>query len=389
MFVENFKTFEADVDADGRGRRARQRVSASRATSRDALRAGHRPRDSRAAADRVEDLLRLQHRVRRAAEHARLSGLPRACRARCRCSTARPSTSRIARGARARLRRPRDVDLRAEELLLSRPAEGLPDLAVRAAARERRRASSSPAADGRARVGITRVHMEEDAGKSLHEGFRRLRPQDLRRLQPQRRAAHRDRHRARPAVGGRRGRVLQPPARACSCGSASTTATWKRAACAATPTCRCGPSGTTTLGTKAEVKNLNSFRFLQKALEYEIERQIDVARATAAASCRKRGCGTRRAGATVSMRSKEEAHDYRYFPEPDLPPLVVDAGARRRDSRRRCRSCRTRGGGGSSTAYGLPEYDAGAADAVARRSPTTSRRRSRAGAPAEGRRATG
>ena len=84
------------------------------------------------------------------------------------------------------------------------------------------------------------------------------------------------------------------------------------------------PAGATALGTKAEVKNLNSFRFLQKALEYEIERQIDARSKAAAASCRKRGSGMR-PRRTVSMRSKEEAHDYRYFPEPDLPPLVVDA----------------------------------------------------------------
>ena len=97
------------------------------------------------------------------------------------------------------------------------------------------------------------------------------------------------------------------------------------------------PAGAPTLGTKAEVKNLNSFRFLQKALEYEIERQIDVARTTAAGSCRRRGCGMPARGVTVSMRSKEEAHDYRYFPEPDLPPLVVDAervdGSPRGDAR--------------------------------------------------------
>jgi aspartyl-tRNA(Asn)/glutamyl-tRNA(Gln) amidotransferase subunit B len=117
------------------------------------------------------------------------------------------------------------------------------------------------------------------------------------------------------------------------------------------------PRGTEALGTKAEVKNLNSFRFLQKALEYEIDRQVE------------RLTGGERvvqetrlwdgvAGRTVSMRSKEEAHDYRYFPEPDLPPVVVDADRLQRiksampelpDARRRR----------LVEQHALPEYDAG------------------------------
>jgi len=117
------------------------------------------------------------------------------------------------------------------------------------------------------------------------------------------------------------------------------------------------PHGQTAFGTKTEVKNVNSFRYLQKAIEYEIERQVDLLA----------GGGTVRqetrlwdssTNSTHAMRSKEEAHDYRYFPEPDLPPLVVDearverirgsmpetAGARRRRF---------------VAGYGLPEYDAG------------------------------
>src|SRR5204862_5740443 len=83
------------------------------------------------------------------------------------------------------------------------------------------------------------------------------------------------------------------------------------------------PAGTTTLGTKAEVKNLNSFRFLQKALEYEIERQIETLE-DGARVVQETRLWDGNSGRTVSMRSKEEAHDYRYFPEPDLPPVVVD-----------------------------------------------------------------
>ena len=126
---------------------------------------------------------------------------------------------------------------------------------------------------GRKAVGITRVHMEEDAGKSLHDGL----PDSARwtpgRLQPQRRAADRDRDRAGSAVGRRRRRSVQPRPRVARRRSASTTATWRKAACAATPTCRCGRSGDTAFGVKTELKNLNSFRHVQRAIEYEIERQ--------------------------------------------------------------------------------------------------------------------
>jgi aspartyl-tRNA(Asn)/glutamyl-tRNA(Gln) amidotransferase subunit B len=117
------------------------------------------------------------------------------------------------------------------------------------------------------------------------------------------------------------------------------------------------PTGQTRLGTKAEIKNMNSFKAVQAALAFEIERQIDLLQ----------GGGrvvqeTRRwdpdAGVTLSMRSKEDAHDYRYFPEPDLLPVVLDQGqveAWRAElpelpSRRRIRLV---------AEYGLPEYDAG------------------------------
>lgn len=117
------------------------------------------------------------------------------------------------------------------------------------------------------------------------------------------------------------------------------------------------PTGQKGLGTKAEIKNMNSFKAVQAALAFEIDRQIDILQ----------GGGrivqeTRRwdpdTGMTITMRSKEDAHDYRYFPEPDLLPVVLDAGqieAWRADlpelpSRRRIRLV---------AEYGLPEYDAG------------------------------
>jgi aspartyl-tRNA(Asn)/glutamyl-tRNA(Gln) amidotransferase subunit B len=105
------------------------------------------------------------------------------------------------------------------------------------------------------------------------------------------------------------------------------------------------------------VKNLNSFRFLQKALEFEIERQIELV-AEGGRVVQETRLFDSASGVTVSMRSKEEAHDYRYFPDPDLPPVAVHAArveairatmpelpAARRDR--------------FVAAYGLPEYDAG------------------------------
>jgi aspartyl-tRNA(Asn)/glutamyl-tRNA(Gln) amidotransferase subunit B len=115
-------------------------------------------------------------------------------------------------------------------------------------------------------------------------------------------------------------------------------------------------AGDEKLGTKAEVKNVNSFRYLQKALEYEIDRQIDIVEHGGRVVQETRLFDAAQ-GRTYSMRSKEEAHDYRYFPEPDLPPLVITS--ERRDviaatlpelpEARMARFMRD---------YGLPEYDA-------------------------------
>jgi aspartyl-tRNA(Asn)/glutamyl-tRNA(Gln) amidotransferase subunit B len=76
-------------------------------------------------------------------------------------------------------------------------------------------------------------------------------------------------------------------------------------------------------GTRCEIKNMNSFRFLRAAIEYEVRRQVEIVEAGGQVEQETRLFDTER-GETRSMRSKEEAHDYRYFPEPDLPPLVVD-----------------------------------------------------------------
>ena len=84
------------------------------------------------------------------------------------------------------------------------------------------------------------------------------------------------------------------------------------------------PRGSKTFGKKVEVKNVNSFRFIRAALEYEIERQIEVVESGGVIVQETRLWNSNE-GRTYSMRSKEQAHDYRYFPEPDLPPLIVSA----------------------------------------------------------------
>jgi aspartyl-tRNA(Asn)/glutamyl-tRNA(Gln) amidotransferase subunit B len=170
-------------------------------------------------------------------------------------------------------------------------------------------------------VGITRVHMEEDAGKSLHHG------------QP-------DSDRNTAIDFNRSGTplieiVTEPDLR--SAADAAECFTRLREILVALGvndgnmeegSLRCDanvsirPVGATTLGTKAEVKNVNSFRYLQKALEYEIERQIEVVERGGRVVQETRLWNSD-TGETTSMRSKEEAHDYRYFPEPDLQPLDV------------------------------------------------------------------
>jgi aspartyl-tRNA(Asn)/glutamyl-tRNA(Gln) amidotransferase subunit B len=177
--------------------------------------------------------------------------------------------------------------------------------------------------DGPRRVGITRAHMEEDAGKSLHEGFA-----------DSDRKTYIDYNRSGvPLIEIVTEPDLRTPAEAAEfftqlrallvwLGVNDGNMEEGSLRCDANVSLR--PQGAPALGTKAEVKNLNSFRFLQKALEYEIERQADVLNEGGRIVQETRLFDSA-AGVTVSMRSKEEAHDYRYFPEPDLPRVHADA----------------------------------------------------------------
>ena len=184
------------------------------------------------------------------------------------------------------------------------------------------RSSSLGCSDGvMKRIGITRLHMEEDAGKSLHEGFADSATRtyiDLNRCgtplieivsEPDIRTADE----AFEYLTRLKEILLYTGVSDCNMEEGSLR-------CDANVSVRL--KGADKFGTKAEVKNVNSFRFVRAALEYEIERQIEVLESGGRVIQESRTWNAAE-GRTYSMRSKEQAHDYRYFPEPDLPPLIV------------------------------------------------------------------
>src|SRR2546422_6060705 len=170
-------------------------------------------------------------------------------------------------------------------------------------------------------IGITRLHLEEDAGKSVHEGLPgvdRFSYIDLNRAgtplaeivtEPEFRSsweAHDYVNHVRRALRW--------------VGASEADMEKGNLRCEANVSVR--RIGDESLGTKVELKNLNSVRFMQRAIEFEIERQINVLEAGGRVTQETRLLDER-AVETRVMRSKEEAHDYRYFPEPDLPPLII------------------------------------------------------------------
>jgi aspartyl-tRNA(Asn)/glutamyl-tRNA(Gln) amidotransferase subunit B len=179
-----------------------------------------------------------------------------------------------------------------------------------------------PAEGGRKKIGITRVHLEEDAGKSLHEGFPDSDEKtaiDLNRTgvplieivsEPD--IATPDE--AYEYLTRLKEIILYTGVSDCNMEEGSLR-------CDANVSVR--PRGQKEFGTKTEIKNVNSFRFIREALEYEIGRQIDVIESGGKITQETRLYNANE-GKTYAMRSKEQAHDYRYFPEPDLLPLVVD-----------------------------------------------------------------
>lgn len=169
------------------------------------------------------------------------------------------------------------------------------------------------------KIGITRAHLEEDAGKLLHQEFDRQSGIDLNRA-------------GIPLLEVVSEPDLRSPAEAVAylkklhtlvrylgiCDGNMQEGSFR---CDANVSIR--PSGATSLGTRCELKNLNSFRFVEKGLQFEIRRQIELIE-DGNQVVQETRLYDPDADLTRPMRSKEEAHDYRYFPDPDLPPLVVD-----------------------------------------------------------------
>jgi len=205
------------------------------------------------------------------------------------------------------------------------------------------------------RIGITRLHLEEDAAKNLHEGFSQSATK-----------AYIDYNRCGTPLCEI---VSEPDMRAPEEAYAYLTTLRQILLYTGVSDCnmeegslRCDANvsvrlrGSQEFGTKVEVKNLNSFRFLQKALEYEIERHIGVLESGGHISQETR-LWNQTANRTDSMRSKEKAHDYRYFPEPDLLPVHVGA-AWREEIRRTLPELPDAKRNRFAAKYGITPYDA-------------------------------
>src|SRR5271154_2518321 len=182
--------------------------------------------------------------------------------------------------------------------------------------------NESKTGNSRKKIGITRLHLEEDAGKSLHEGFAEAATKtaiDLNRTgvplaeivsEPDMRSPEE----AYEYLTRLKEIILYTGVSDCNMEEGSLR-------CDANISVR--PRGQKEFGTKTEVKNVNSFRFVKQALQYEIERHVEILESGGKITQESRLYNSHE-GRTYGMRSKEQAHDYRYFPEPDLLPLVVD-----------------------------------------------------------------
>jgi aspartyl-tRNA(Asn)/glutamyl-tRNA(Gln) amidotransferase subunit B len=173
--------------------------------------------------------------------------------------------------------------------------------------------------DTKKRIGITRIHMEEDAGKLIHDPYRPVSKVDFNRTgvplieivsEPDIRS---------PEEAGAYLRQLRAIVRYIGISDGNLEEGSFR--CDANVSIM--PQGTDILGTRTELKNLNSFKHVEKAIQYEIERQKEIV-VDGGRIVQETRLWDPDKGRTFSMRGKEDAHDYRYFPDPDLLPLVVD-----------------------------------------------------------------
>ncbi|MGA6927682.1 MAG: Asp-tRNA(Asn)/Glu-tRNA(Gln) amidotransferase subunit GatB, partial [Desulfosarcina sp.] len=169
------------------------------------------------------------------------------------------------------------------------------------------------------RIGITRIHMEEDAGKLIHDADRPVSRVDLNRtgVPLMEIVSEPDLH--SPEAAGEYLRQLRAILRYLDISDGNMEEGSFR--CDANVSIM--PAGSSTLGTRTEVKNLNSFKHVEKALHYEMVRQKEIL-LDGGQVIQETRLWQPDTGRTVSMRGKEDAHDYRYFPDPDLLPLVID-----------------------------------------------------------------
>jgi aspartyl-tRNA(Asn)/glutamyl-tRNA(Gln) amidotransferase subunit B len=174
---------------------------------------------------------------------------------------------------------------------------------------------------GSKRIGVTRAHLEEDAGKSMHEDFHGLTGIDLNRAgTPLLEIVSKPDLRSATEAVAYMKKVHSLVRYLDICDGNMQEGSFR---CDANVSVR--PKGRQAFGIRTEIKNLNSFRFVERAINYEIERQIQVLE-NGGEVIQETRLYDPDANETRSMRSKEEAHDYRYFPDPDLLPLVIHEG---------------------------------------------------------------
>jgi aspartyl-tRNA(Asn)/glutamyl-tRNA(Gln) amidotransferase subunit B len=203
------------------------------------------------------------------------------------------------------------------------------------------------------RVGITRAHLEEDAGKSLHEGLAGLTGVDLNRAGTPliEIVSEPDMRSAREAVAYMK-KVHTLVRYLGICDGNMQEGSFR---CDANVSVR--KAGAAKFGTRAEIKNLNSFRFVERAINYEVARQVEILEGGGQVVQETRLYDPDK-GETRSMRSKEEANDYRYFPDPDLLPVALDA-AFIESVRATLPELPDQKAARLVSQYGLPAYDAG------------------------------